>query len=246
MDIRGTSHRRLLDRQTHFLFNNFLRLRTKEHLSPISKALAGGESISDRWIPLTKGQQRRKQLHVFTQPWTNGVPTSRPLLTHWGRVTHIWVGNVTIIGSDNGLSPGRRQIHYLNQCWYSVNWTLRNKLQWNFNWNSNIFIRENALQNVVCKMASILPRPQCVKKVCIIASTPHACYVIGSYHNAFTVKSAWRWLMAGRFWRQLICNHHDDQAGRLIWRIPQSYDIHLSYHVILLAIYAVEKLLLHL
>ena len=30
-------------------------------------------------------------------------------LTHWGRVTHICVGNRTIIGSDNGLSPGRRQ-----------------------------------------------------------------------------------------------------------------------------------------
>ena len=32
-----------------------------------------------------------------------------PVLTHWGRVTHICVGNLTIIGSVNGLSPGRRQ-----------------------------------------------------------------------------------------------------------------------------------------
>ena len=30
-------------------------------------------------------------------------------LTHWGQVTHICVGNLTTIGSDNGLSPGRRQ-----------------------------------------------------------------------------------------------------------------------------------------
>ena len=30
-------------------------------------------------------------------------------LTHWGRVTHMCVGNLTIIGSDNGLSPGWRQ-----------------------------------------------------------------------------------------------------------------------------------------
>ena len=30
-------------------------------------------------------------------------------LTHWGRVTHTGVGNLTIIGSDNGLSPGGRQ-----------------------------------------------------------------------------------------------------------------------------------------
>ena len=30
-------------------------------------------------------------------------------LTHWVRVTHICVGTLTIIGSDNGLSPCRRQ-----------------------------------------------------------------------------------------------------------------------------------------
>ena len=33
----------------------------------------------------------------------------RPYLTHWGRVAHICVSKLTIIGSDNGLSPGRRQ-----------------------------------------------------------------------------------------------------------------------------------------
>ena len=31
------------------------------------------------------------------------------VLTHWGRVTHICVGKLTNIDSDNGLSPGRRQ-----------------------------------------------------------------------------------------------------------------------------------------
>ena len=31
------------------------------------------------------------------------------LLTHWGRVTHICINKLTIIGSDNGLSPSRRQ-----------------------------------------------------------------------------------------------------------------------------------------
>ena len=29
--------------------------------------------------------------------------------THWGRAMHICVGKLTTIGSDNGLSPGRRQ-----------------------------------------------------------------------------------------------------------------------------------------
>ena len=36
------------------------------------------------------------------------------VLTHWGRVTHICVSELPIIGSDNGMSPGRRQ---------AINWT---------------------------------------------------------------------------------------------------------------------------
>ena len=43
-----------------------------------------------------------------------------------------------------------------------VNWTLRYKLQRNFNQNSYIFIQENPLENVVWKMVSILSRPQWV------------------------------------------------------------------------------------
>ena len=36
------------------------------------------------------------------------------------------------------------------------------KVQWNFNRHSNIFIQENAVENVVWKMAAMLSRPQCV------------------------------------------------------------------------------------
>ena len=31
------------------------------------------------------------------------------ILTHWGRMPHICVSKLAIIGSDNGLLPGRRQ-----------------------------------------------------------------------------------------------------------------------------------------
>ena len=34
--------------------------------------------------------------------------------THWGRVTHICEGKLTIIGSENGLSPGRYQAIWSN------------------------------------------------------------------------------------------------------------------------------------
>ena len=83
-------------------------------------------------------------------------------ITHWDRVTHICVNKLTIIGSDNGLSQSAPS-HYLNQWWDIVNWNLRNKFQWNLERNSYIFIQENAFENVVCKMAVILSRPQCDK-----------------------------------------------------------------------------------
>ena len=57
------------------------------------------ESIGHWWIPNKRCQQCSAQLEnvlILT-------------LTHWGRVTHICVGKATIIGSENGLSPGRRQ-----------------------------------------------------------------------------------------------------------------------------------------
>ena len=41
-------------------------------------------------------------------------------------------------------------------------WTPRNKLEWNFNRNSDIFIQESAFECIVCEMAAILSRPQCV------------------------------------------------------------------------------------
>ena len=47
-------------------------------------------------------------------PLFSSVLTAFRTLTHWGRVTHIRVGNLTIVGSDNGLSPGQR---------YAIIWT---------------------------------------------------------------------------------------------------------------------------
>ena len=37
------------------------------------------------------------------------ITSAAMVLTHWGRVMHICVSKLTFIGSDNGLSPDRRQ-----------------------------------------------------------------------------------------------------------------------------------------
>ena len=58
------------------------------------------------------GRQKPGQGDFNTEGQINGLAqdcSNSRALTHWGRVTHICVGNLTIIGSDNGLSPERRQ-----------------------------------------------------------------------------------------------------------------------------------------
>ena len=52
---------------------------------------------------------------IFNYCWPNSITLWKyqlmsNVLSHWGRVTHICVNNLTIIDSDNGLSPGRRQV----------------------------------------------------------------------------------------------------------------------------------------
>ena len=46
--------------------------------------------------------------------------------------------------------------HHLNQCYHIVNWTNRNKLQWNVNRNSHIITEGNAFVSVVCDLANIV------------------------------------------------------------------------------------------
>ena len=72
-----------------------------------------------------------------------------------------WNLSQAIIGSDNGLSPGRHQ---------AINWTNAGRLLTGSVDFSELFIeihiffiRETVFENVVWEMAAILPRPQCVK-----------------------------------------------------------------------------------
>ena len=90
------------------------------------------------------------------------LETRRYHLTHWGRVTHICVSKTYQLWFRQWLVAWPAPSHYLNQCWNIVNWTLGNKLQWNLDRSSYIFIHENAFEIVVWRKAAILSRPQCV------------------------------------------------------------------------------------
>ena len=77
-------------------------------------------------------------------------------IIHWltNSSNHHWFRQW--LGADQAPS------YCLNQWWNIVNWTFRNNFHWNFNRNSKLFSQENAFENVVCEMAAILSRPQCV------------------------------------------------------------------------------------
>ena len=78
-------------------------------------------------------------------------------LTHWGRVTHICVRKLSIIGSDNGLSPGRRQAIIWTNAGILLIWTLGT----NF---SEILIEIHAFsfKKMHLKMSSAKWRPFCL------------------------------------------------------------------------------------
>ena len=78
-------------------------------------------------------------------------------LTHWGRVKHICISNLTIIGSDNGLSPGRRQAII----WTNVRILLIGPLGTNFS-EMLIEIHIFSFKKIDLKMSSGKWRPFCL------------------------------------------------------------------------------------
>ena len=79
------------------------------------------------------------------------------LLTHWGRMTHICVSKINIIGSDNGLSPRRRQAII----WTNAGILLIRPLGTNF---SEILFRNQtfSFKKMHLKMSSGKWRPSCL------------------------------------------------------------------------------------
>ena len=100
-------------------------------------------------------------------------------LTHWGRVTHICVGKLTIIGSDNGLSPGRRQA----LIWTNAGILLIGPLGTNF---SDILIRIQtfSFKKMLLKMSSAKWRPICLglNVLTHLPLVPHICVSESGQH----------------------------------------------------------------
>ena len=102
------------------------------------------------------------QIHTFCK-WNENVckweidVKIQPIITQWH-------GNTSCI---TGPPWEQSQVacsvpsHYPNQYWHIVNWAFGNKFQRNCNKKTMIFIQQNAVEYVVCKISAILSRPLC-------------------------------------------------------------------------------------
>ena len=97
------------------------------------------------------------RLDVIVHPCSNDLANPPLMLTHWGRVTHICVSKLAIIGSDNGLSPGRCQAII----WTNAGILLIEPLGTNFN-EILIGIQIFSFKIMRLKMSSAKWRPFCL------------------------------------------------------------------------------------
>ena len=106
------------------------------------------------------------------------LQTKVKCLTHWGRVMHICISKLTIIVSDNGLSPAwchviisaNAGILLIGPLWINFNVIL-------------IKIHTFSFTKIYLKMAAILSRPQCVNPSQTKQSTTGFC----AYFIRYTV-----------------------------------------------------------
>ena len=94
---------------------------------------------------------------VLLQLISELIPILSAWLIHWGRVTHICVGKLINIGSDNGLSPGWRQAIIWTNAWI----LLVRPLGTNFS-EFLIVIHTFSFNEMHLKMASAKWRPFCL------------------------------------------------------------------------------------
>ena len=139
--------------------------------------------------------------------------------THWGRVIHICVSKLTIIGSDNGLSPGRRE----TIIWFNVeifNWTIRNKCS-----QIVVEIYTFLFQKMYLKMSSAKSGPFCLSLKVFMDVTN--CKSTGFALKSTSPCMAW-WLHNGR--RIEIRHDHAKHVQELLDYVRFSYL--LKYHAL--------------
>ena len=122
------------------------------------------------------------------------LKSSTATSTHWGWVMHICIVNLTMVGSDNGLSPGRRQAIIWTNAWI----LLIEPLGTNFS-EILIKIHKFSFKKMHLKMLSAKWQPFClglnVLTCCTIRSCTNQCIdaskVNQKHPTHVSIKNVW-------------------------------------------------------
>ena len=142
----SSSHVQLIDiyMMTSSIGNFFALLVLCEGNPSINDSLPG----TSRW----RGALKFSLICAWAKIWANNRDAG-DLWHHYAHYAVALMGdaNLFITGSSNGLSPSRCQAITLNQWWRIGDRFLINRLQWNFNQNTNVSCGANAVGNIVRK-----------------------------------------------------------------------------------------------
>ena len=137
-------------------------------------------------------------------------------LTYWGQATHICVSNLTFIGSDNGLSPGRRQAIIYTNAGILLIQTLGKYF-------SEILseISTFSFKKMHWKMVAILSHPQCVKWLGTCATPSHhinQCWLSSFRETLFSLISLFVFLaLLLRPWSRLRTETHHLRSNFVVF-----------------------------
>ena len=145
-------------RRLDCLLNHLFRRRSKKTSKLRITGLCEGTSPVTGKFPA----QRASNAEYVSIWWRHhvillGDIASAGTLTHWGRVTHICLSKLAIIGSDYGLAPGRRQ----TIIWTNYGILLIGPLGTNFS-EILVGIQTFSFKKMHLKMSSTKWRPFCL------------------------------------------------------------------------------------
>ena len=142
---------------------------------------------------------RSPRIECFTYFWG----WSSTCLTHWGRMTHICVSKLTIIGSDNGLSPDRRQAII----WSNAGILLIGPLGTNFS-EMLIEILTFSFKKMRLKVSSAKRRPFCLGLNVLRRVHIRICCAIDRSSDLNRIplwRKVMRWVGRGQIWKTALC-----------------------------------------
>ena len=130
-------------RMTHMCVSTWWRHQMETFFALL--AICAGNSSAPGEFPTQRPATRSFDVFLING-WVNNRDAGD--LTRYRAHYDVTVMKLTIIGSESGLSPGRRQAIIWTNAGILLIGPLGTNVKWNFNRNSYIFIQENPFENV--------------------------------------------------------------------------------------------------